>query len=48
MCQWLWRSSEFLLPLVAEVTSESLVGAVDDSGSVGFALVDDGASALGP
>ena len=49
MCQWLWRSSSFLLLLsVAEVTSEPLVGVVDDSGSVGFASVDDGVSALGP
>ena len=48
MCRWLWRSSSFLFPSVAEVISASLVGAVDGSGSVSFASVDDGASALGP
>ena len=49
MCRWLLcRSSSFLLPLVAEVMSESFVGTVDDSDSDGFPSVDDGASALGP
>ena len=48
MCRWLCRSSSFLLPSVAEVMSESFMGAVDDSGSVSFASVDGGASALGP
>ena len=48
MCRWLCRKSSFLLPSVAEVISESFVGAVDCSGSVGFASVDDGASAFDP
>ena len=48
ICRWLRRSSSFLLPSVTEIMSESFVGAVDGSGSVGFAAVDNGASALGP
>ena len=46
---WGCRSSSFLLSVVAKVTSELLVGALDDGGGVGLASVDDGArSALGP
>ena len=48
MCRWVCRSSGFLLPLVAEVMSDPFLGAVNDSGSVSFASVDVGASALGP
>ena len=48
MGRWGCRSSSFLLSAVAEVTSESLVGALDGGGGVGLASIDDGASALGP
>ena len=43
MCtRWLCRSSSFLLPSVADIMSESFMGAVDDmTGSVNFASVDD-------
>ena len=47
MSRW-WCSSSFLFPAVAEVTSESLVGALDGNGGVGLTSIDDGASALGP
>ena len=36
----------FFLSSVAEVTSKSLVGALDGGGGVGLASIDDGASAL--
>ena len=42
------RSGSFLLSSVAEVTSESLVSALDGGGGVGLASIDDGASVLGP
>ena len=48
MSRWWWCRSSSFLPAVAEVTSESLVGALDGGGGVGLAAVDDGASALGP
>ena len=48
MSRWWRRSSSFLLSAVAEVTSESLVSALDGGGGVGLASIDDGSSALGP
>ena len=48
MRRWGCRSGSFLLSLVAEVTSESLVSALDDSGCIGLASIDNGSSALGP
>ena len=48
MRRWGGRSGSFLLLSVAEVTSESLVSALDGGGGVGLASIDDGSSALGP
>ena len=50
MRRWGGRSGIFLLSsvILAEVTSESLVGALDGGSGVGLALVNDGAGTLGP